>query len=136
MLAGAGFGDHAAFAHPEGQHRLAERVVDFVGAGVIQILALQINLRPAGVLAEPLGVIQRRWPADVMLEQVVQFAAEGVVAASGIVGRRQFHESGSQCFRDVTAAELAETTRTIWHQAKLAHETLFATRNAKATGRI
>ncbi len=47
MLAGAGLGDHAPLAHPQGQQRLAERVVDFVSAGVIQVLALQIDLRPA-----------------------------------------------------------------------------------------
>ena len=67
MLAGTGFGDHALLAHPHRQQCLAERVVDFVGAGVIQIFALQIDLRPAGMFAEPLGVIERRRPADVVL---------------------------------------------------------------------
>ena len=47
VLAGAGLGDHAALAHPHGQQRLAERVVDLVGAGVVQVFALQIDLRPA-----------------------------------------------------------------------------------------
>ena len=135
MLAGAGFGNHPAFAHAEGQHRLAERVVDFVGAGVIQILALQIDLRPPA-LAEPLGVIQRRWPADVMLEQVVQFAAEGIVAASGIVGRGQFDEGGGQRFRDVAAAELAESTCAVWSYAQLSHGRLIAIRKAYVAGRI
>ena len=39
---------------------MAERVVDLVGAGVIEIFALEINLRPAAMLAEPLGVIKGR----------------------------------------------------------------------------
>ena len=136
MLAGAGFGNHAALAHPQGQQGLPERVVDFVGAGVIQIFALQINLCPADVLAQPLGMIQRRRSADIMLEQVVQFAVEGIVAASGIVGRGQFLEGGGQCFRDVAAAEFAESTCTVWNLAQFAHEILFATRNSNATGRF
>ena len=38
VLAGAGLGDHALLAHPQREQRLAERVVDLVGAGVIRDL--------------------------------------------------------------------------------------------------
>jgi len=47
VLSGSGFGHDTLFSEPYGQKRLAQRVVDFVRAGVIQILALQINLRAA-----------------------------------------------------------------------------------------
>ena len=47
VLAGAGFGDHALLAHAQREQRLAERVVDLVGAGVIEVFALEIDLRPA-----------------------------------------------------------------------------------------
>ena len=68
VLAGAGLGDHALLAHPQREQRLAERVVDLVGAGVVEVLALELDLRPAALLAQPLGVIQRRRPADVVLQ--------------------------------------------------------------------
>ena len=55
VLAGAGFGDHAVLAHPHGQQRLAERVVDLVGAGVIQVFALEIDLGAAGMLGSAAG---------------------------------------------------------------------------------
>ena len=40
VLSGAGLGDDAAFAHSLGEKNLAERVVDFVRAGMKQIFAL------------------------------------------------------------------------------------------------
>ena len=55
VLAGAGFGDHAALAHPQREQRLAERVVDFVGAGVVEVFALEPDLSAAALLAQSLG---------------------------------------------------------------------------------
>ena len=69
VLAGAGFGDHALLAHPQREQRLAERVVDLVGAGVVEVFALEPDLRAAALLAQPLGVIERRRAADVVLQQ-------------------------------------------------------------------
>ena len=58
VLAGAGLGDHAPLAHAARQQGLAERVVDLVGAGMVQVFAFQIDSRPAAVLAQPLGEVQ------------------------------------------------------------------------------
>ena len=41
VLAGAGLGDHPGLAHPPGEQRLAEHVADLVGAGVVEVLALE-----------------------------------------------------------------------------------------------
>ena len=41
VLAGAGLGDDARLAHALGQQRLADHVVDLVGAGVVQVFALE-----------------------------------------------------------------------------------------------
>src|SRR5690606_18916968 len=60
VLAGAGLGDHAAFAHAEREERLAEGVVDFVRAGVIEVFALEVNLGSADFFAQTLGVVERR----------------------------------------------------------------------------
>jgi hypothetical protein len=45
--AGAGLGDDALLAHALGQQDLAEHVVDLVRAGVVELLALEIDLRAA-----------------------------------------------------------------------------------------
>ena len=52
VLAGAGLGDDPGLAHPLGQQRLAEHVVDLVRAGVVEVLALEQDPRAAGVLGE------------------------------------------------------------------------------------
>ena len=46
VLAGAGLGDDPGLAEPAGQQRLAERVVDLVGAGVGEVLALEVEPEP------------------------------------------------------------------------------------------
>ena len=55
VLAGAGLGDHPRLAHPLREQRLADRVVDLVGAGVGEVLALQVDARgrPARRAARP-----------------------------------------------------------------------------------
>ena len=55
VLAGAGLGDHPRLAHPLGEQRLADRVVDLVGAGVGEVLALEVDAcgRPAPRAGRP-----------------------------------------------------------------------------------
>ena len=59
MLAGAGLGDDARLAHPAGEQDLAEHVVDLVRAGVVELLALEIDLCAAELLRQPFGEIER-----------------------------------------------------------------------------
>ena len=46
VLAGAGLGDDPRLAEPSGEERLAEGVVDLVGARVGEVLALQVEADP------------------------------------------------------------------------------------------
>jgi len=55
----ASLGNDAPLAHAPGQHDLAKHIVDLVRAGVIELLALEIDFRAAAVLGEPLGEIER-----------------------------------------------------------------------------
>ena len=59
MLAGAGLGDDAPLAHALGEQDLADGVVHLVRAGVVQILALEVDARAAHLTREALGQIQR-----------------------------------------------------------------------------
>ena len=52
VLPRARLGDELLLAHALGQQRLAEAVVDLVRAGVVQILALEVNLRAADLVGE------------------------------------------------------------------------------------
>lgn len=49
MLAGSGFCNDALLAHAQAEQRLAQRVVDLVCPRVVQILALQVDLRPSPI---------------------------------------------------------------------------------------
>ena len=66
VLAGAGLGDDALLAHAPGEQDLAEHVVHLVGAGVVQLLALEVDLGAAEMLGQALGEIERARPADIV----------------------------------------------------------------------
>ena len=76
MLTRAGLGDDALLAHPLRQQSLAQRVVDLVRAGVQQVLALQIDLRPAQLLRQPLRKVQRSRPPREVPQQIIQLRLE------------------------------------------------------------
>ena len=76
VLAGAGLGDDAGLAHAPGQQDLAHAGVDLVRAGVVQLVALEVDLGAAEMPGQPLGEPQRAGPADVVLQVVVQLRLE------------------------------------------------------------
>ena len=66
MLTSAGFRDDARLAHANGEQNLANAIVDFVRAGMVQLIALEPDLRAFacwGVLADffgqAFGIIKR-----------------------------------------------------------------------------
>ena len=76
VLPGAGFRDHAMLAHALDQQRLSQAVVDLVRAGVEQVFALEINLRPAQFLRQSLREEQRRGTPGISPQQFVQTRLE------------------------------------------------------------
>src|SRR3954454_4669058 len=103
VLPSARLGDDPLLAHPAGEERLSDRVVDLVSARVRQVLALQIYA-PAHSLGQPRSEIERRGASHVVAQQRVELAAEpGVVAGPG-PGRRELVERGDQHLGDVATA--------------------------------
>ena len=76
MHAGAGLGDDAVLAHAQRQHDLAEHIVHLVRAGVVELLALEIDFGAAAMLRQPLGEIKRRRPPDIGREMAVHLLLE------------------------------------------------------------
>ena len=99
VLAGAGLGDDARLAHALGQQDLAEAVVDLVRAGVVQLLALEIDLRAAEMLGQPLGEIERARPAGIVLSRCVELGLEGRVVLGLVPVRARGRGSAASAFR-------------------------------------
>ena len=118
MLPGAGLGDQPPFAHTPGQQRLANSIVDLVRAGVAQVFPLQVDLRPAEPPRQVLGKRERRRPADVVMEQSVQFTAKVQVVPTAAVDRLQLDQRRHQGLGHVTppiGAKMTVTVRQPWH---------------------
>ena len=88
VLAGAGLGDHARLAHPPREQRLADGVVDLVRAGVVQVLALEVDLRAADLFRPAPRVVDGTRPADELRELVVEFGDEFRIVAVALRRRR------------------------------------------------
>ncbi len=108
MLAGTGLGDDAGLAHARGQQRLADGVVHLVRTGVVEILALEQDLRAADVAAQAFGVVNRAGPADVVLQVLVVGGNERRIDPRLVVGGSQFLQRPDQGLGDETAAIAAE----------------------------
>ncbi len=106
--AGAGLGDDALLAHAARQHDLAEHIVHLMGAGVIELLALEVDLCAAAVRGQALGEIERRRPAHIRREMAVHLLLEGRIGLGGGVGLLQFEDQRHQGLGDEAAAEDAE----------------------------
>src|SRR2546426_1547471 len=111
MLAGARLGDDAPLAHAPRQQHLPERVVDLVGAGVVQVLALEQHddafahlRRESGRFGDGGG------SPDVVLEQPIQLLPEPRVALCLLVDRRELLERGDQGLRDIPPTVRPEAT--------------------------
>ncbi|KAI9915844.1 hypothetical protein PsorP6_007563 [Peronosclerospora sorghi] len=72
MLPRARLCNNARLAQPLGQHGLLQRIVNLVGARVVQVLALEPNLRALRMLREPTGVGQRRLTANIVPTQLLE----------------------------------------------------------------
>ena len=108
VLAGARLGDDALLAHAPGEQDLAHHVVDLVRAGVVELLALEIDFRAAEMLGHALGEIERARAADVMGREVLQLVVEGRIGLGLLVGLLQRQDERHQRLGDEAAAENAE----------------------------
>ena len=122
VLAGPGLGDDAPLAHPQRQQGLAERVVDLVRAGVIEVFAFEVDLCPAALLAEPLGEIKRRGPADVMPVKAGKLLAKAASAAARSYSAVNSSRARVSVSGHVAAAEGAKAAVAVGQFAALGHD--------------
>ena len=124
VLAGSGLGDDPALAHPNGEQRLTEHVVDLVAAGVVEVLALEEDGRATRQLAELVRTRERTGPTHVVDLEIAQLGVERRVGLRLRELGRQLVEGMHEGFGHESAAELAESG----HGAILAHVRRYAKR--------
>ena len=91
-----------------------QRVVYLVRARVRQILALQVHLRAAQLLGQPLGVVQRRGSPDVLARKLREPRLERLVRLRGGVGALKLEDGGHERLRHEPPAELSEPPSIVW----------------------
>src|SRR5690606_5449816 len=90
--------------------------VDLVRAGVVEVFALEVDLRTAQLARQPLGEIERRGPPGIVRTQVVEFGDEGRVGLGFAIGAFEVENERHQRLGDEASAELtkpAELVRAI-----------------------
>src|SRR5690606_28559682 len=110
VLAGAGLGDDPGLAHAQGEQDLAEAIVDLVRAGVVELVALEIDLGAAEMLGQALGEIQRARPAGIMGVELAELGMEGRVGLGLAIGLFQIENQRHQRLGDEASAIDAEMT--------------------------
>ena len=107
VLAGAGVRDDALLAHPLGEQCLPDDVVDLVGAGVVEILALedQAHAEPA---PEVVALGEDRRPTGVLRVHRGQLGAERGIDPCLVEGRFEFLTRRHERLGHEASAELAE----------------------------
>ncbi len=87
VLAGARLRNDARLAHAAGQQRLADGVVHLVCAGMVEVLALEVDLRAAEFARQARGVVDGARPADEVRQLMSELTLELGVDLVPRVGR-------------------------------------------------
>ena len=117
VLSGAGFGDDALFSHAAGKQDLADHVVDLVRAGVVELLALEIDLGAAEFFGQPLGEIERARAPDIMLEQMIELGLERGIGLCLLIGLLELKDQRHQRFGHEPSAVNAEASALVGSSA-------------------
>src|SRR5690606_25993232 len=108
MLARAGFGNNALFAHFACQQNLSDAIVDLVRTGVVQVFTLEPDLRPAQLFRPAAGVIDRAGTPDKMRQFVPILSDKIRIFLVLFIGLIQLRNSVHQRFGDKNATVTAE----------------------------
>jgi len=79
VLAGSRLGNDARLPHASSEQDLAEDIVHLVRAGVVQLLALEIDLCSREMGGKALGEVEWAWASDIMLEEALHLSAKAWV---------------------------------------------------------
>jgi hypothetical protein len=115
---GAGLRDHPGLSHAAREQRLADGVVDLVRAGVVEVLALDVDAGAAAFLGQSFRKIDWARTPDVVLQLMPELGLERRVLARALVGDAQLVERRGERLGDEHAAvrpEMPSGVRQVIH---------------------
>ena len=86
-----------------------------MSAGVVEILALEVDLRAAEIVCHMLREIQARGTAGIAVQQLGQLRVEFRIVLIVVVGLFQFDDCVHQRLRDILSAVYPEPSLGIGH---------------------
>ena len=116
VLTRASFGNDSPFAHPLGEQNLTKRVVNFMRAGMKQILPFEINFGAAEFLRQAFGEIERRGATGKIAQQSGEFILKRGIVFGAFVFLNEFVQGRYQRFRNEHSAVNAEVTACVRHR--------------------
>ena len=112
MLTCTCLGHNACLAHALGYQDLPDGIVDLVGTGMVEVLALQIELAAIS-LAHTLGKIKWRRTTHIVAQQLPILILEFLALNDGKIGVLEILNSLIEDFRDISPAKAAIKARSI-----------------------
>ena len=109
VLTRAGFRDEFFLAEIFREQTFAHAMVELVGAGVVEILALEIDLAVADVAGEAVAVIDGSGAPLELAADAAEFVDEFRGMADRLISVRDFAEGSLEFGRNAASAEFAET---------------------------
>ena len=117
VLPRPGLRDDPGLAHAPGEQNLAEAIVDLVRAGVVQLVALEVDLRAAQMRGQPLGEIERARPAGIVLVEPAHLLVERRIVLRLLIGGADLPDERHQRLGHIAAAIKAEMAPFVRSQA-------------------
>ena len=114
MLSGTRLSNDAPLTHASREQNLSQRVVDFVRAGVKQVLALEIDPRTTAIHTQTMSEEQRCRASSIIAQQLIEFTLKALVFTRQFIRRRQFFERRHQSLRHEATAVTTPVPERIW----------------------
>lgn len=125
VLAGSGFGDETLLAHVFGEKGFAHAMVELVGAGVVQVFALEVDASAVG-FGKALAIVDRGGASLEVFADAAQLGDEGVRFADVVVGIGDPIHFDLEVGRNEAASEFAELACCIWGGFKIVAHSFFS----------
>ena len=108
VLTRPSFSNNTGFAHTARQNNLAQDVVNFMRAGVVQLVTLEVDFCTTKVFGQPFSIIQRAGTANIVGPQIVHFGPERVVGFGELILLFQLEDQRHQGFGHKAPTKIAK----------------------------